>query len=68
MAIHLGSLLTDLTHPGQPEPMDKAGLDLFTDCLLSARGFATAAGMSAMIDAAVSHDKATRFLPVQQYE
>lgn len=47
--------------------MNKADLDLYTDYLLSSCGFATATGLSAMVDGAVSHDKVTRFLSAQQY-
>ena len=47
--------------------MKKAELDLYTDYLLSSCGFATATGLSAMVDGAVSHDKVTRFLSAQQY-
>lgn len=47
--------------------MKKADLDLYTDYLLSSCGFATATGLSAMVDGVVSHDKVTRFLSAQQY-
>jgi DDE superfamily endonuclease len=47
--------------------MKKADLDLYTDYLLSSCGFATATGLSAMVDEAVSHDKVTRFLSARQY-
>ena len=47
--------------------MKKADLDLYTDYLLSNCGIATATGLSAMVDGAVSHDKVTRFLSAQQY-
>jgi DDE superfamily endonuclease len=47
--------------------MKKADLDLYTDYLLSACGFATATGLSAMVDEAISHDKVTRFLSARQY-
>ena len=47
--------------------MKKAELDLYTDYLLSSCGLATATGLSAMVDGAVSHDKVTRFLSAQQY-
>jgi Transposase len=42
--------------------MKTADLDLYTDYLLSACGFAMATGLSAMVDASVSHHKVTRFL------
>jgi hypothetical protein len=35
--------------------MKKADLDLYTDYLLSACGFATATGLSEMVDEAISH-------------
>jgi hypothetical protein len=35
--------------------------------LLSACGFATATGLSEMVDEAISHDKVTRFLSARQY-
>ncbi len=47
--------------------MKKADLDLYTDYLLSSCGFATATGLSAMVDGVISHDKVTRFLSAQQY-
>ena len=47
--------------------MKKADLDLYTDYLLSRCGFATATGLAAMVDEAVSHDKVTRFLSARQY-
>jgi hypothetical protein len=47
--------------------MKKADLDLYTDYLLSACGFATATGLSQMVDEAISHDKVTRFLSARQY-
>lgn len=42
--------------------MKNKELDLYTDYLLSTFGFATATGLSAMVDGAVSHDQVTRFL------
>jgi hypothetical protein len=47
--------------------MKKADLDLCTDYLLGACGFATATGLSEMVDRQVSHDKVTRFLSARQY-
>lgn len=47
--------------------MKKSELDLYTDYLLSSCGFATATGLSAMVDGEVSHDKVTRFLSARQY-
>jgi hypothetical protein len=47
--------------------MKKADLDLYTDYLLSACGQATATGLSALVEEAVSHDKVTRMLSARQY-
>jgi hypothetical protein len=47
--------------------MKKAELDLYTDYLLSACGFATATGLSAMVEGSVSHDQVTRFLAERAY-
>lgn len=47
--------------------MKKSDLDLYTDYLLSNCGYATATGLSAMVDGEVSHDKVTRFLSERQY-
>jgi len=40
----------------------KTDMDLYTDYLLSSFGQATATGLSAMLDKAISHDDVTRFL------
>lgn len=40
----------------------KTDLDLYTDYLISSFGQATATGLSALLDKAVSHDDVTRFL------
>ena len=42
--------------------MDKPLLELYSDYLLSSFGATTAAGLSALVDGAVSHDQVTRFL------
>lgn len=47
--------------------MKKSNLDLYTDCLLSTFGAATATGLSAMVDGDVSHDQITRFVSTQEY-
>ena len=47
--------LTLRSHAGQCGSMKKAELDLYTDYLLSSCGLATATGLSAMVDGAVSH-------------
>jgi len=47
--------------------MDKRQLELYTDYLISNCGYATATGLSAMVDGEVSHDKVTRFLSEREY-
>jgi hypothetical protein len=47
--------------------MNKTSLDLYTDYLLSTYGAATATGLSAMVQAEVSHDQVARFLSVRDY-
>jgi hypothetical protein len=47
--------------------MDKEHLELYTDYLLSTFGYATATGLSAMLDGQVSHDQTTRFLSGREY-
>ena len=47
--------------------MDKRQLELHTDYLISNYGYATATGLSAMGNGAVSHDKITRFLSEREY-
>ena len=47
--------------------MNKTSLDLYTDYLLSTYGAAKATGLSAMVQAEVSHDQVTRFLSVRDY-
>ena len=42
--------------------MEKIKLELYTDYLICNNGFATATGLSAMIDGDISHDQMTRFL------
>ncbi len=43
-------------------------LELYTDYLISNSGFATATGLSAMMDNEVSHDQVTRFLSSQEFD
>jgi hypothetical protein len=43
-------------------------LELYTDYLISNSGFATATGLSAMMDNSVSHDQITRFLGSQEFD
>jgi hypothetical protein len=47
--------------------MDKQCLELYTDYLISNCGYATATGLSAMVNGAMSHDKITRFLSEREY-
>ena len=42
--------------------MNKEYLELYTDYLLSTFGYATATGLSQMVEGQVSHDQITRFL------
>lgn len=42
-------------------------LDLYTDYLISTAGYATATGLSAMLDGDMSHDQVTRFLSERPY-
>ena len=43
-------------------------LELYTDYLISSNGQATAIGLSAMVDNAVSHDQITRFLSKNKFD
>ena len=36
-------------------------IELYTDYLISGNGYATATGLSSMMDGSVSHDQITRF-------
>lgn len=47
--------------------MNKEYLELYTDYLLSTFGYATATGLSALMDGQVSHDQVTRFLSSEEY-
>ena len=47
--------------------MNKEHLELYTDYLLSTFGYATATGLSAMVNGQVSHDQITRFLSGEEY-
>ena len=42
-------------------------LELYTDYLISNSGFATATGLSAMMDNEISHDQVTRFLSGEEF-
>ena len=47
--------------------MNKEQLELYTDYLLSTFGYATATGLSGMMNGQVSHDQITRFLSGEEY-
>lgn len=47
--------------------MEKEKLDLYTDFLICNSGYATATGLSAMLDGDVSHDQMARFLSAREY-
>lgn len=49
------------------EAMKKEELELYTDYLISTSGYATATGLSSMVDGAISHDRVTRFLSERTY-
>lgn len=42
-------------------------IELYTDYLISGSGYATATGLSSMMDNAVSHDQITRFLSKNEF-
>ena len=42
-------------------------LELYTDYLISGNGYATATGLSAMMDNEISHDQITRFLSKNEF-
>ena len=47
--------------------MKREELELYTDYLISGSGFATATGLSEMLDGEISHDQVTRFLSERAY-
>jgi hypothetical protein len=47
--------------------MNKEHLELYTDYLLSTFGYATATGLSRMVDGQVAHDQITRFLSAEEF-
>jgi len=47
--------------------MEKEKLELYTDYLICNNGFATATGLSAMLDGDMSHDQMTRYLSAREY-
>ena len=48
--------------------MNKELLDLYSDYLLVTDRYATATGLSAILDGKISHDKITRFLREEAYD
>ena len=42
-------------------------IELYTDYLISGNGYATATGLSSLMEGKVSHDKITRFLSKNEY-
>lgn len=47
--------------------MKKENLEIYTDYLICNNGFATATGLSSMLDGDISHDQMTRFLSAKEY-
>lgn len=47
--------------------MNKGLLDIYTDYLIAQNHYATATGLSSMLDGEISHDKVTRFLNSDDY-
>jgi hypothetical protein len=47
--------------------MDKENLELYSDYLISTFGYATATGLSKMLNEQISHDEITRFLSGEEY-
>jgi hypothetical protein len=47
--------------------MKKEQLEIYTKYLISLSGYATATGLSCMLDGKISHDKVTRFLSERKY-
>ena len=48
--------------------MSKALLDIYTDYLISQTQYATATGLSALLNGEISHDKVTRFLNKEDFD
>ncbi|SDX20715.1 hypothetical protein [Nitrosomonas communis] len=46
--------------------MKKEKPELYTDYLISNNGYATATGLSSMLDGEISHDLVTRFLSEEE--
>jgi hypothetical protein len=47
--------------------MEKEKLELYTDYLICNSGFATATGLSSMLEGDISHDQLTRYLSAREY-
>src|SRR5664279_5096081 len=47
--------------------MNKEHLELYTDYLLSTFGYATATGLSRMVEGQVSHDQITRYMSEREF-
>jgi hypothetical protein len=47
--------------------MEKEKLELYTDYLICNSGYATATGLSTMLEGDMSHDQVTRFMSVREY-
>ncbi|SDX26964.1 hypothetical protein SAMN05421882_11304 [Nitrosomonas communis] len=62
--------VTDVTHAAEKKLiiliMKKEKLELYTDYLISNNGYATATGLSSMLDGEISHDQVTRFLSEEE--
>ena len=48
--------------------MEKQLLDIYSDYLISQNKYATATGLSALLDGEISHDKVTRFLNKEEFD
>jgi hypothetical protein len=48
--------------------MEKQLLDIYSDYLISQNQYATATGLSALLDGEISHDKVTRFLNKEEFD
>ena len=47
--------------------MNKEHLELFTDYLLSTFGYATATGLTRLVEGQVAHNQITRFLYAEEF-
>lgn len=48
--------------------MNKQLLDIYSDYLISQNHYATATGLSTLLDVEISHDQISRFLRLKNYE